>query len=291
MRLQQMARLGLVVAIAVAGRSSASPLEVGTTGATPDVLLSRQLVDARGLRIGDLVRLAPEPSGARSGVFRIAGVYEPTPDPMRFAQQSFEARFHLPDLLALTADPSDPGSADTVSSINVALVDPSKADAFARDLSATLPGTVAASTRAPNERTSTFVVIERFHLAVAIITMIGSAVFLLALMMMLVDERRETIGTLRLIGFSRRRILMQVVLEGLCIAAAGTVFGVLFALATEGMFNRFFQWRYDTTLVFVRITPGVVAQSMLLAMPLGVAASAIASWTLLRRHPLALIRR
>jgi len=59
----------------------------------------------------------------------------------------------------------------------------------------------------------------------------------------------------------------------------------------QGAFNRFFQWRYDTALVFLRITPGVVAQSILLALPLGIAASAIASWTLLRRHPLALVRR
>ena len=265
-----LALVAAVVSVAVAARSVAARTQAGTTE-TPDVLLSRQLVDARQLRVGDVVRLAAGPSGARSGLFRVAGVYEPTPDPMRFAQPSFEARVHLPDLLALTADPSDPGPSDTISAINVALVDPSEAAAFAGDLSATLPGAVATSTGAPNERTGTFLVIERFHLAVAIITMMGSAVFLLALMMLLVDDRRETIGTLRLIGFTRHRILMQIVAEGLVIAAAGTLFGVLFALATEGAFNRFFQWRYDTALVFVRITPGVVAQSMLLALPLGIA--------------------
>ena len=76
--------------------------------------------------------------------------------------------------------------------------------------------------------------LERFHLAVAIVTMIGSAVFLLALMMMLVDERRDTVGMLRLIGFTRRRILMQVFAEGTLIAAAGTAFGVLFAAGHGG---------------------------------------------------------
>ena len=49
--------------------------------------------------------------------------------------------------------------------------------------------------------------------------------------------------------------------------------------------------KYAPALVFLRITPGVVAQSILLALPLGIAASVIASWTLLRRHPLALMRR
>jgi putative ABC transport system permease protein len=263
----------------------------GQPADAPGVLLSRQLMERRQLHVGDLVRLSADPSGGRPQSFRILGVYEPTADPMRFAQPALEVRLHLPDLLALTKDPLQPAVSDTVSAINVALVKPADADAFARDVSARLPGTTAASTMAPNDRTSTFVVIERFHLAIAIVTMIGSAVFLLALMIMMVDERRETVGTLRLIGFTRRRILLQVLAEGALIAVAGTAFGILFSLASQGAFNRFFQWRYDTSLVFLRITPGVVAQSILLAVPLGIVASLAASWALLRRGALALIRR
>jgi len=123
------------------------------------------------------------------------------------------------------------------------------------------------------------------------VTVVGSAVFLLALMVMLVDERRGTVGILRLIGFTRRRILIQVLAEGTLIALAGATFGILFALSSQSLFNRFFQWRYDTALVFLRITPHVVAQSLALAVPLGIAASLIASWTLLRRQLLALLRR
>jgi putative ABC transport system permease protein len=108
---------------------------------------------------------------------------------------------------------------------------------------------------------------------------------------MLVDERREAVGTLRLIGLTRGRILKQVVAEGALIAVLGTAFGLLFALATQGAFNRFFQWRYDTALVFLRITPGVIAQSVLLAVPLGIGASLIASWPLLRSQPVQLMRR
>ena len=154
-----------------------------------------------------------------------------------------------------------------------------------------LPTIVARPTSAANERTSTFVVLERFHLAIAVVTVIGSAVFLLALMVMLVEERRATVGTLRLLGFTRRRILAQVIAEGALIAVAGAAAGILFAVVMQGAFNRFFQWRYDTTLVFLRITPAVVWQSLLMAIPLGIAASVGASWTLLRRPILGLVRR
>jgi putative ABC transport system permease protein len=285
-----MAAAVVLVATGVA-QTATGAAETDQTGQPPGVLLSRQLMERRQLHVGDLVRLSADPSGARPQSFRVLGVYEPTADPMRFAQPALEVRLHLPDLLALTMDPSQPAASDTISAINVALVEPADADAFARDVAARLPGTAASSTTAPNDRTSTFVVIERFHLAIAIVTMIGSAVFLLALMIMMVDERRETVGTLRLIGFTRRRILLQVLAEGALIAVAGTAFGILFSLASQGAFNRFFQWRYDTSLVFLRITPGVVAQSILLAVPLGIIASLAASWALLRRGALALIRR
>jgi putative ABC transport system permease protein len=257
----------------------------------PGILVSRQLAESRQLRVGDVIRLSPNPSGTDSREFRIDGTYEPLADPMRFAQRHFEARLHLPDLISLTADPANPNASDTVTSINVALVDPSQARSFARDVAARSPGMVARPTSAPDERTSTFVVLDRFHLAIAIVTVIGSAVFLLALMVMLVDERRSTVGILRLIGFTRGRILIQVFSEGALIALAGTAFGVLFAFAAQRFFNEFFQWRYDTSLVFLRITPRVAVQSVLLAVPLGILASVIASWTLLRQQLLALIRR
>lgn len=258
---------------------------------TPGVLVSRQLLQSRGLRIGDLIQLSADPSGNRSRKFRIDGVYEPTPDPSRFAQQHLEARLHLPHLLALTADPADPGDTGVVASINVALVDSADARAFGRDVAARVPGLVARPTRPADEGNNPFVVLERFHQAIAMVTVFGSAMFLLALMVMLVDERRGTVGTLRLIGFTRRRILVQVFTEGTLIAVAGAIFGVLFALATEGLFNRFFQWRYDTALVFLQVTPRVALQSVLVAVPLGILASVIASWTILRQPLLALIRR
>jgi len=210
---------------------------------------------------------------------------------MRFAQQRHEVRLHLPDLLGLTADPSDPSASESVTAINVALETPSDAAAFARDAMSRLPTIAARPTSAVDDRTTTFIVVERFHLAIAIVTVVGSAVFLLALMVMLVDERRATVGTLRLLGFTRRRILLQVTVEGALIAAAGAAAGILFAVVVQDAFNRFFQWRYDTTLIFLRITPGVVWRSLLLAVPLGIAASVIASWTLLRQQILLLVRR
>jgi len=75
------------------------------------------------------------------------------------------------------------------------------------------------------------------------------------------------------------------------IALAGAIFGVLFALASQGAFNRFFQWRYDTTLVFVRVTAAIAARAVAVAEPLGILASLASSWGLLRQRTLALTGR
>jgi len=257
----------------------------------PAVLVSRQLLASEHLALGDVITLSGDPKGSRAREFRIAGVYEPVPDPARLGMVPLEARLHLPDLLALTADPADPVSSESVRSISVKLASPGDTSAFTRELTARVPGLLIRETAAPDDADVTFVVLDRFHLAISLVTVIASSIFLLALMVMLVDERRDTVAILRLIGLRRRRIFIQVLAEGLVIALAGALFGVLLAVMLEGGFNRFFQWRYDTALVFVRVTPAIAARAVSVAVPLGILASVAASWSLLRRGAMALARR
>jgi ABC-type lipoprotein release transport system permease subunit len=210
---------------------------------------------------------------------------------MRITADRHEVRLHLPDMLALTADPADPASLESLSAINVALHDPADAERLARAVSGKLPGLLARGTAPQADDDNPFVVLKQFHLAISIVTLVASTIFLLALMVMLVEERRETIGMLRLIGLQKRRILLQVFAEGLLIAFAGALFGVLFAGACQGLFNRFFQWRYDTALVFVRVTPAIAWRCVLLALPFGMFASLVSSWGLLRQEIVSLARR
>jgi putative ABC transport system permease protein len=259
----------------------------------PTILITRQLATAEGLRVGDTIALSATANGASAKRFRIAGIYEPVPDPMRLAARRLEARLHLPDLISLSADPADPVSRESVTAINVALKDPADATAFAREVSESIPipQLNARPTQGGEGTATVFVVLDRFHFAIAVVTIIASTMFLLALMVMLVEERRESVGILRLIGLGKSRILLQVFAEGVLIAAAGAVFGIVFAAALQGAVNAFFQWRYDTALVFVRITPNIALRCVLLSVPLGVLASIVSSWTLLRSNVLDLARR
>jgi putative ABC transport system permease protein len=256
----------------------------------PTVLVSRQVAAEQGITAGSVVRVAAS-DGSREREFRVTGIYEPTPDPARLGAVIREVRLHLPDLLDLTREPGTLVGTERVQAVNIGLVDPADAAAFARDLNARLPGVLARTTAAAAGSGGPFLVLERFHLAIAIVTIVAATVFLLALTIMLVDERRATVGVLRLIGLPTGRILAQVALEGLLVAGAGAIAGLLLAVASESLINRFFQWRYDTALVFVHITPAVALRCVAIAVPLGVAATVAASWALLRRNALRLVRR
>ena len=257
----------------------------------PTVLVSRQLAESEGLTVGSVVRLATDASGTGSREFRIVGIYEPTPDPSRLGQVPRAVRLHLPDLLDMTRPVGIPAGAEYISSVNVALVNPDDAQQFAKDVDARLPGVVALPSGEAAGSAGPFRVLERFHLAIAVVTIVAATVFLLALTIMLVDERRETVGVLRLIGLPVRRILAQILLEGLMVAGVGAIFGLVLAVLSEQLINQFFQWRYDTALLFVRVTRDVALTCVTIAVPLGASATVVASWALLRRGGLRLARR
>src|SRR4029450_10983648 len=58
--------------------------EATTSVAPPPALLSRQLATRAHVKVGDEVTLASDAAGTAGRTFRVVGIYEPTPDPMRF---------------------------------------------------------------------------------------------------------------------------------------------------------------------------------------------------------------
>lgn len=283
----------LVLALTAAGAAAqeAPRLPAVASAQAGNILVSRQLAAEQGLAVGSVVELATDAGGTEARSFRVVGIYEPTPDPARLGAVPREVRLHLPDLLDLTRSRGMTPGTEYIANVNVALVDPADARAFSRDVNARMPGVVARPTSEAAGSAGPFRVLERFHLAIAVVTIVAATVFLLALTIMLVDERRETVGILRLIGLPARRVLVQVLIEGVIVAGTGAAFGLVLAVLSEGLINTFFQWRYDTALVFVRITRDVALTSAAIAIPLGAAATVLASWALLRRGGLRLARR
>ncbi|MEO5590797.1 MAG: FtsX-like permease family protein, partial [Gemmatimonadaceae bacterium] len=141
------------------------------------------------------------------------------------------------------------------------------------------------------ETSQTFQVVSRFHKAIGVITIVASAIFLLCIMLLKVEERRRDVAALRLIGISRTTVVKGIVAEAALLALVGCAMGVAVGAVVSKFINWYYQGVYRTPLTFSLITPGIVTLAVSLSLVLGIGAGLVASLRLVRTPPLALFGR
>jgi putative ABC transport system permease protein len=257
---------------------AAAPLEAQLSA----VAIERRLADDLALRVGDTVRLGTAPDSMRT-VAVVAAVYEPRPDPAQITKDERYVRLHLPDLATLLGTP------DRVDRFGVGLMSGSPVDSAVARLDQNAFGYRAyPSTVIASGSSQTFLVVSRFHRAIAVITIVASAVFLLCIMLLKVEERRLDAAVMRFVGVRRRTIFGALLLEAALVAVVGSVVGTALAFAAGAATNAYYRRFFDTALTFSLITPGIVAFSVALSLVLGIAAGAVAAWRLVRTRPMVL---
>jgi putative ABC transport system permease protein len=249
-------------------------------GPPPEILVERRLAEVASLEVGDTVRVRALAGGAAARPFVVAGVFERAADPSRISRNEMEVRLHLPDLEAMLP------VRDRVDRFAVALAPGADADSAARWIEGIAFGTRVYGTRALAEETSaTFRVVSRFHDAIGIVTILASAIFLLCVMVIRVDERKRDMGVLRLIGVSRGTVFRAIVVEAVGIALLGSAAGAgIGVLASQGV-NLYYARVYDTTLRFALVTPRIVLLAAALGLGLGVVAGTLAALRVVRVSP------
>jgi putative ABC transport system permease protein len=246
------------------------------------VAVERQLAQELGLSVGDTLRLGPSPESP-GGLVAVAAVYEPRPDPAEIAKRERHIRMHLPDLANML------GAPDRVDRLSIGLRPGISADSAADVLNRSAFGYRAYSSRAiATESSQTFLVVSRFHRAIAVITIVASAVFLLCIMLLKVEERRLDAAVMRFVGVRRRTIFGALLLEAAFVAAFGSIVGTGLAYLAGAATNVYYRGFFDTDLTFSLITPGIVLFSVALSLLLGALAGAVAAWRLINTRPLVL---
>jgi putative ABC transport system permease protein len=263
---------------------SAALIQAPTPTAT-EIALERGLAERLHLRVGDTVRLGAAPDSLRRLAI-VAAIYEPRPDPAELSRQGLRVRMHLPDLAALLDAP------DRVDRIGIGLVPGVAPDRAAAVLNRYAFGFRAHPSAAiAAESSQTFRVVSRFHRAIGFITIVASAVFLLCIMLLKVEERRMDAAVMRFVGVRRRTIFSALVLEAALVAVLGSALGSGLAWLAGAATNRYYQRFFDTELIFSLITPRIVLFSVCLSLLLGVAAGAVAAWRLVCTPPMVLLGR
>lgn len=241
-----------------------------------------------GLSVGDTVQLGSRP-GAPTDRVVIAAIYQRRADPAEVARREYRVRLHLDQLQSLLE------LDDRVDRFAIATRAPGTA--ASTDSAVARINHVAFGFRAHRSRdvavgsSRTFRVVERFHRAIGIITVVASAVFLLCLLLLSVEERRRDIAALRLMGISRTTVVRAIVIEAALVSLLGSALGAVIGWITSALVNSHYQAVYRTPLSFAMLTPGIFAFATGLSLALGIGAGALAAIRLVRTPPLALLGR
>lgn len=255
------------------------------------ITIDQRLAAEAQLRVGDTVVVSGSPSAAGGAAAAgdsviIAGVIGRRADPSEIARSDYRVHLHLDQLQRLI------GYGDRVDRFAIGTRGDSAADSAVRAINDAAFGFRAYRSRDIAVETSeTFAVVSRFHRAIGIISIVASSVFLLCILLLKVDERRRDVAALRLLGISRRSVMLSVVLEAAFISVIGSGIGVGIGWVTSLAVNWHYQMRYQTPLRFALVTGDIVLFAVSLSLVLGVLAGALAARRLVRTHPLTLLGR
>jgi len=220
------------------------------------VIVGHAIAQMLGLSLGDPITLliptadvngAPQP---RLREFTVAGVFD-------IAVQDYDSALmiaSLDDVRALLPDP------DARMSLHVNFSDALGAPQFSAALAAQLPAGLQIQDWTV-EHASYFRAIRLEKTMVAIILMLIVAVaafYLVAMLAMVVTDKRTDIAILRTLGTSPRRVMAVFLIQGSVIAWLGVALGVLFGVwighdagAVAAFFERLFRFEIFNSEVYV----------------------------------------
>jgi len=250
------------------------------------VAIDERMADDAGISVGDRLIISSRPASGRGDTVIVAAILKRGADPADIARSDYQVRMHLDHLQRLA------NYGDRVDRFAVATRDTAATERALVQINAAAFGFEAHRSRDIAVGTSrTFQVVSRFHKAIGIITIVASAIFLLCIMLLKVEERRRDVAALRLMGISARTIVKGVVAEAALLALVGSALGVGVGWVSAQFINWYYQGVYRTPLYFSLITPPIVAFAVALSLVLGILAGLLASLRLVRTPPLTLFGR
>lgn len=265
--------------------STRSPTYGRRAPAVRGIAIDARMAEDLGLDVGSVVRLSGQP-GVSGDSVRVDAVFQRKADPAEVARREYRIRTHLGQLQDML------GIDDRVDRFAVGVrrgVSPDSALARINHVAFGFRAHKSADVAVQSSRT--FRVVERFHTAIGLITVVASAVFLLCLLLLSVEERRRDIAALRLMGISRGTVVRAIVIEAALVSVIGSVIGAGIGWLASLLVNAHFQQVYRTPLLFSLLTPEIFAFATLTSLVLGIGAGAVAAWRLVRTPPLTLLGR
>jgi putative ABC transport system permease protein len=255
------------------------------------VVVDERLAADAGVKLGDQLIVSRTPGGAGDTVV-VSAFMRRRADPSEVARAEYRVRMHLGELQSLIdyGDRVDRFALLSHPEQREGSALPSLTDSAIRRINGAAFGFQAHRSRDIAVETSqTFLVVSRFHRAIGVITIVASAIFLLCIMLLKVDERRRDVAALRLMGISAQSITRSVMVEASVVAVVGSVVGLLIGWIATLIINWHYRGVYRTPLAFALVTPQIAFFAMTLSLVLGLLAGYVAARRLVSMPPLELL--
>ncbi len=250
------------------------------------IAIDERLAGDAHIAIGDKVVVSSSPGAKDGDTVIVSALIKRGADPAEIARSEYRVRMHLDQLQDLV------GYGDRVDRFAVATRGPAETETALAAINSSAFGFEAHRSRDIAVETSkTFQVVSRFHKAIGFITIVASAIFLLCIMLLKVEERRRDVAALRLMGISRYTVVTAVVMEAALLAIVGSVMGLAISWLASHFINWYYQGVYRTPLYFSLITAPIVTMAVVLSLVLGIGAGLLASIRLARTPPISLFGR
>jgi len=234
-----------------------------------ELLLGRPAADVLKVRVGDTVRLG------EMG-FRLVGLFE-----TGISWEESGAVISIRDGQTILGKPRQ------VSLYGIKVKDASQVESVRAQIKASIPEVNAALSSETNEVMPEMQNTYAMVWAISGLAIIVGGIGMMNTMIMSVFERTREIGTLRALGWRRRRVLAMVFKESLALSLIGVVIGTVLALALSLLFQQIPMW--GAWLVVI-LSPGLLAQTLAIAILLGAVGGLYPAWRAANLSPVEALR-
>ncbi len=234
-----------------------------------EMILGRPAADLLKVRVGDTVRL-----GEMN--FRLVGLFE-----TGISWEESSAIIPMRDGQAILGKPRQ------VSLYGIKVKDPSQVETVRAQIRANIPEVNAALSSETNEIMPEMQNTYAMVWAISALAIIVGGIGMMNTMIMSVFERTREIGTLRALGWRRRRVLTMVLKESLALSLIGVVIGVVLAWLMGLAMQQIPMWGGWLAVI---ISPGLLAQTLAIAILLGAVGGLYPAWRAANLSPVEALR-
>jgi len=234
-----------------------------------EIILGRKALEGMKTQIGQVVRLGEVG-------FRVVGMYE-----TGVSYEESAGVMSLRDAQELTGKPRQ------VSMYGIKVKDPAQAEAIQKQLEAALPDVSIGMASTFAENLPDLKSMNVMMLGIALLAIVVGGISMMNTMIMSVYERTREIGTLRAVGWRRRRVLAMILKESVVLSLLGTAVGFASAIGLMWLMQFIPAWG---DFMEITISPDLLAMTASIALTLGAIGGLYPAWRASNLRPVEALR-